>query len=186
MSFLRERYHRRIAIRFKKWIVSSFFIISSIYTSAQTEFPNEFIMHLRLHSGMITYKKPAADIFVGGLQLVPQVTLVEHRLRGGLVAGGFYANSDLHGLLGPTISLKLTEFKGGYFGSIGNVHLNLDHLWGTDEQRLAGAGINLDLLNKLVVSLMAHRDYRLNNWWIQSGIAFRLSKVKQPKETFPN
>ena len=186
MSFLRECYNRRMELLIKKGCLLNFLIITSIYTSAQTEFPNEFIMHLRLHSGMITYKKPAPDIFVGGLQLVPQVTLVEHTLRGGMVAGGFYANSDIHGLLGPTISLKLTEFKGGYFGSIANVHLNLDHLWGTDEQRLAGAGINLDLLNKLVVSLMAHRDYRLNHWWIQSGISFRLSKVKQPKETFPN
>ena len=186
MSFLRESLNQRLTNQFKQFLLSGLLLITSIYTSAQAEFPNEFIMHLRLHSGMITYKKPAPDIFVGGLQLVPQVTLVEHSLRGGLVAGGFYTNSDIYGLLGPTVSLKLTEFKGGYFGSIGNIHLNVDHLWGTGEQRLAGAGINLDLLNKLVISLMAHRDYRLNNWWIQSGIAFRLSKVKQPKEIFPN
>lgn len=186
MSFLRECYYQRSLLLLKRGSLLSLFFFSFIYSSAQTEFPKEFIMHLRLHSGMITYKKPAADIFVGGLQLVPQVTLVEHTLRGGLVAGGFYANSDVHGILGPTISLKLTEFKGGFFGSIGNVHINVDHLWGTDEQRLAGGGLNLDLLNKLVVSIMAHRDYRLNHWWVQSGIAFRLSKVKQPKETFPN
>ncbi len=186
MSFLCESYNQRFASLFKKGLLSGLIFLTCFYTSAQTEFPNEFIMHVRLHSGMITYKKPAADIFVGGLQLVPQATLIEHKLRGGLIADGFYTNKDIHGLLGPTISLKLTEFKGGFFGSLGNLHLNVDHLWGTDEQRLAGAGINLDLLNKLVVSLMAHRDYNLNHWWIQSGIAFRLSKVKQPKETFPN
>jgi len=66
------------------------------------------------------------------------------------------------------------------------LHINLDHLWGTDSQHLAGGGINLDLLNKLIVSLSAHRDYKLANWWIQTGIAFRISKTKQPKETFPN
>jgi hypothetical protein len=88
-------------------------------------------------------------------------------------------------MFGPTISYKIIEFKGGHFGSLGNLHISLDHLWGTDKQRLVGGGINLDLLNKLVVSLSAHRDYKLSNWWIQSGIAFRISKVKQPKETFP-
>lgn len=186
MSFA-PGYRKRLSqIHWKKNFFFLFFFVSFLNVSGQTEFPREFIMHARLHSGMITNKKPVPDIFVGGLQLVPQFTLVEHTLRGGLVAGGFYTNSDIHGLIGPTISLKLTEFKGGYFGSLGNLHLNVDHLWGTDDQHLAGAGINLDLLNKLVVSLMAHRDYRLNNWWIQSGIAFRISKVKQPKETFPN
>lgn len=97
-------------------------------SSAQTEFPKEFIAHLRLHSGMITRTSPAPDIFVGGLQAVPQFTLIEHKLRGGVVAGGFYAYHQINGLLGPTLSLKISEFQGGYFGSLGNIHLNLDHL----------------------------------------------------------
>ena len=111
---------------------------------------------------------------------------MEHKLRGGVIFGGFYSYSEINGLIGPTLSLKLTELQGGHFGSLGNLHLNVDHLWGTDKQRLAGAGINLDLLNKLVVSLTAHRDYKWDQWWIQTGIAFRISKVKKPKETFPN
>jgi len=161
----------------------SFFF--SIISFSQTEFPSEFIAHIRLHSGMITYNNNAPELFIGGLQVIPQFTLVPNKLRGGLVAGGFYAYNEINGLFGPTISYKITEFKGGHFGSLGNLHINLDHLWGTDKQHLAGGGINLDLLNKLVVSLSAHRDYKLNNWWIQSGIAFRISKTKQPKETFP-
>jgi len=162
------------------------FLFTCTVASAQTEFPKEFIAHIRLHSGMITNSGNTADIFVGGLQLVPQFTLIEHKLRGGVVIGAFYAYKEINGLFGPTISWNIKEFKGGHFGSLGNLHLNFDHLWGTDKQRLAGAGINLDLLNKLIVSLSAHRDYKLENWWIQSGIAFRISKVKQPKETFPN
>ena len=158
---------------------------TSTFSFSQTEFPPEFIAHLRLHSGMITYSNSDPELFVGGLQLIPQFTFVPHKLRGGLVAGAFYSDNNINGLFGPTISYKITEFKGGHFGSLGNLHINLDHLWGTDKQHLAGGGINLDLLNKLVVSLSAHRDYKLSNWWIQSGIAFRISKTKQPKETFP-
>ena len=167
-----------------KTFLLSVLCFSSIIATAQTEFPKEFIAHVRLHSGMIT--SPVADLFVGGLQIVPEYTLIEHKLRGGIIAGGFYSYKEINGLFGPTLSLKLTEFKGGHFGSLGNLHLNFDHLWGTDKQRLAGAGINLDLLNKLVVSLAAHRDYKWDQWWIQTGIAFRISKVKKPKETFPN
>ena len=144
---------------------------TSTFSFSQTEFPPEFIAHLRLHSGMITYSNSDPELFVGGLQLIPQFTFVPHKLRGGLVAGAFYSDNNINGLFGPTISYKITEFKGGHFGSLGNLHINLDHLWGTDKQHLAGGGINLDLLNKLVVSLSAHRDYKLSNWWIQSGIA---------------
>jgi hypothetical protein len=154
--------------------------------SAQTEFPKEFIAHLRLHSGMVSDPGTGSPLFLGGLQVIPQVTLVPGSLRGGLAAGAFYSAKHLEGSVGPTLSLLLKEFKGGFFGSLGNLHLNADHLWGTGGQRLAGGGLNLDLLNKLVVGLSAHRDYRLNNWWIQSGIAFKISKTPVPKETFPN
>jgi hypothetical protein len=160
--------------------------LNSFSALSQTEFPKEFIAHLRLHSGMITGAGNTPDIFVGGLQVIPQFTLVEHKVRGGIVAGAAYSYKKLSGMFGPTVSLNIKEFKGGHFGSLGNLHINADHLWGTNEQRLLGGGLNLDLLNKLIVSLSAHRDYHLNNWWIQSGIAFRISKVKQPKETFPN
>jgi hypothetical protein len=170
---------------FKAYTFLLCFICSCTVSIGQTEFPKEFIAHIRLHSGMITYPGNAPELFVGGLQLIPQVTLVPYKLRGGVVAGAFYSYNKINGAFGPTISYKITEFKGGHFGSLGNLHINLDHLWGTDKQHLAGGGINLDLLNKLVVSLSAHRDYKLSNWWIQSAIAFRISKVKQPKETFP-
>ncbi len=153
-------------------------------TAQQTEFPREFVTHIKLHSGMVT--TGGADLFLGGLQLIPEYTLIEHKLRGGIIAGAFYSYSEINGLFGPTLSLKLTDFQGGHFGTLGNLHLNFDHLWGTDKQRLVGAGFNLDLLNKLVVSLTGHRDYKWDQWWIQSGIAFRISKVKQPKESFPN
>ena len=66
--------------------------------------------------------------------------------------------------------------------------MNIDELrnaWNTYDEGL-DSKINLDLLNKLVVSLTAHRDYKWDQWWLQTGIAFRISKVKKPKETFPN
>ncbi len=158
----------------------------SVRAYSQTEFPKETIVHVRLHSGMVSNPQTGSPLFVGGLQVIPQVTLVPGRLRGGLSAGGFYSAKQVEGSFGPTVSLLLRSFKGGFFGTLGNVHLNADHLWGTGRQRLAGGGLNLDLLNKLVVGLSAHRDYRLNNWWVQSGIAIRISKAPVPKESFPN
>lgn len=165
-------------------LLFSFFC--SLRGYAQTEFPKEFILHLRLGSGTQTKFHAGQDLFALSAEVVPQFTLVTGKLRGGGIAGLYYAGHIMSGLFGPTVSWKIAEFKGGYFGSIGNAHLSFNHLWGTDYQRFVGGGVNLDLLNKLMVGVAAHRDYRRALWWVQSSIAFRLSKVKKPKETFPN
>jgi hypothetical protein len=164
--------------------VTILYSFSFIFCQAQdAEFPRgEFIMHMRLHNGMVTnFKGTAPDVYVGGLQIIPQYTLVQNKLRSGIIAGAFFTNKKINALIGPTISYKIKTFNAGIFGSGGNVHLSAEHLWGTQKQRLFGGGIHLDLANKLVISFMLHRDYNLNNWWLQNGIAFRISKVKQPK-----
>ncbi len=160
------------------------FICCSFYCKAQdAEFPkDEFIMHLRLQNGMVTnFKGTAPDVYTGGLQVIPQYTLVQNKLRGGIIAGAFFINKKWNAQFGPTISYKIKTLSAGVFGSGGNIHLSAEHLWGTQKQRLFGGGIHLDLANKLVLNFSLHRDYNLNNWWLQNGIAFRLSKVKQPK-----
>ena len=88
-------------------------LCSSIVVSAQDpEFPkNEFIMHVRLHNGMVTDFHSSPDLYVGGLQLVPQWTVVGNLLRVGAVVGGFYTNKKLQGLAGPTVSIKLKTFS---------------------------------------------------------------------------
>jgi hypothetical protein len=164
-------------------VIILFSVSFNLCYAQDAEFPKgEFIMHMRLHNGMVTnFKGTAPDVYVGGLQIIPQYTLVPNKLRGGIIAGAFFANKKFNALVGPTLSFKIKTLNAGIFGSGGNVHLSAEHLWGTQKQRLFGGGIHLDLGNKLIISFMLHRDYKLNNWWLQNGIAFRLSKVKQPK-----
>jgi hypothetical protein len=145
------------------------------------EFPkNEFIMHVKMHNGMVTSFKSSPDLYVGGLQLVPQFTVVANRLRLGVIADGYYTGKKLQAAAGPTLSLKLKTIELKKFGSGGNINLSLDHLWGTQQQRLFGGGVNIDLLNFIVAGITLHRDYHLNNWWVQGSFGFRISKVKQP------
>ena len=109
-----------------------------------------------------------------------QYTLVANLLRIGAVAGGMYYNKKLQGNAGALLALKLKTLNAGFFGSAGNIHVSVEHLWGTEKQKLLGGGLHLDLGNQVILSALAHRDYHLNSWWLQSGIAFRLNKVKQP------
>ena len=151
-----------------------------------TEFAKELIGHIKLSSGLITAPKPLPAIFQGSIQMIPQYTIIPFHLRGGVVAAVAYAARKVSGLFGPTISYKITELKGSYFGSIGNLHITAEHLWGTNQQRLVGGSVNLDLLNRIVIGLSAHRDYNLASWWLATSFALRISPTKKPIETFPH
>lgn len=174
---------RFICCRLFLLMIYCFFSIKG-FTQDDTEFPKGFVMHARLHNGMITNFHHGADLYVGGLQLIPQVTVLPGKLRMGIIAGGFYAGKTVDGQFGPTISVKLKTFNAGPFGSAANVHLTADHIWGTNKQKLAGGGIHVDLLNKLVLGITAHRDYEWNTWWLQTALGLRISKIKKTKEPF--
>ena len=166
----------------RKYCLAVLFILPSAFSFAQTdtEFPKGFILFAKLHNGMITDFTSRPDLYVGGLQLAPQYTVVPHLLRGGIIAGGFYANKKIQGEFGPSLSFKLKTIKanlqGAPVGSLGNINLRIDHLWGTGGQRLLGGGIIFDAGNLVNFGLTAHRNYGLNNWWIQSEVAIRISK----------
>lgn len=164
-------------------LIYCFFNVKSI-AQDDTEFPKGFIMYAKLHNGMITNFHQGTDLYVGGLQLIPEVTVIPHKLRAGVIAGAFYAGKKLEGQFGPTISVKLKTIEAGPFGSAANVHFTADHIWGTGEQKLAGGGIHVDLLNKLVLGLTAHRDYEFNTWWFQTALGLRISKIKKTREIF--
>jgi len=166
-----------------KTLFSLLFLVSfsfCSYAQTDTEFPKEFIMHAKLHNGMVTSFHRLPDLYVGGIQLVPQYTIITHKLRGGIIGDVYYTGKKVQAAIGPTISLKLETFKAGMFGSVGNLHLNIDHLWGTNKERLLGGGINADLGNKLIIALTAHRDYNGNTWWLQNSIGIRISKLPKP------
>jgi hypothetical protein len=148
-----------------------------------TEFPKGFIMHAKLHNGMVTDFKQGADLYVGGIQLVPQFTVVKNKMRAGIVAGAFYAGKIIEGQFGVNTSVKLKSINALVFGGAANINLSAEHLWGTGKQKLVGGGINVDVLNKIVLALTAHRDYEFNTWWLQTSLGIRVSKKKKLRST---
>lgn len=166
----------------QKYCFIVLFIGTATSSSAQkdAEFPKGFIMYAKLHNGMITDFTSNPDLYVGGLQLAPQYTVVEHSLRAGVIIGSFYANKKIQGEFGPSLSIKLKTFsgklQGARVGSLANINLLIDHLWGTGKQRLLGGGIILDAGNIITIGITAHRDYNLSNWWFQSEVGIRISK----------
>jgi hypothetical protein len=165
-------------------LIVCMFFMQENFAQKDTEYPKGFIMHAKLHNGMVTNFKSGADLYVGGIQLVPQFTVVENKMRAGVVAGAFYSGKALEGQFGVSTSVKLKTLKALVFGSAANVNLSAEHLWGTGKQKLIGGGINLELLNLLVLSLTTHRDYEYKTWWLQTSIGIRISKKKKMREPF--
>jgi hypothetical protein len=167
------------------WVILSLFFLSAQHCFAQkdTEFPTGFIMHAKLHNGMVTNFKAGADLYVGGIQLVPQFTVVKNKMRAGIVAGAFYAGKVFEGQFGVNASVKLKTINALVFGGAANINLSAEHLWGTGKQKLIGGGINVDVLNKIVLALTMHRDYEFKTWWLQTSLGIRVSKKKKLKST---
>ena len=171
-----------LSYHIKRYLITVLFISCVGFCQAQTdtEFPKGFIMYAKLHNGMITDFTSNPDLYVGGVQLAPQLTVVPHLLRAGAILGSFYADKKIQGEFGPSLSVKIKSFhsklEGAPVGSLANLNLIIDHLWGTCKQRLLGGGIMLDTGNVITFGITAHRDYMQNNWWFQSEIGIRISK----------
>lgn len=165
-----------------------FFTGIQSYAQGQSdpEFPKGFILYAKLHSGMVTNFTNYPDLYTGGIQLAPQVTVVPHLLRVGAIAGVFYTNKRLDGEFGPSVSIKLKTFnadlQGAQVGSLGNINLLINHLWGTGKQRLLGGGVILDMGNLITLGITCQRDYKLDTWWFQAEIGIRISKKKKNPE----
>lgn len=150
-----------------------------------TEFTKGWLLNLKLTNGAVTnFSSTAPDAYAGGLSLNPQVTVVPGLLRAGANLGAAYASKKMSGLFGPMVALKLTEFGTKNFGTLANMHLVAEANWGTNRQQMIGGGLGFEILSLAHIGITAQRDYKLNNWWLQSFIAIRLNKQKQDTDKY--
>lgn len=147
--------------------------------SAQ-EFPKGWTLYLDGSQGMVTQFRQGTDLYTGSLQLSPQVTVKPGLLKAGAVAALGYNNKKLVGLFGPTAALKVFQVNAGPLGSVANIQVQAEHLWGTGQQRLLGGGVYLEAGQLLLLGIKADRDYGLNAWWFQGSIGFNLLYKKRP------
>ncbi len=160
------------------------FICLTLAASAQNnddpEFTKGFVLLAKLNNGLSTgFKSNTPDMYLGGLSLNPQITVVENILRLGANAGFVYNNKKISGLFGPMAALKLKTFGTKYMGSYANLHLIAEANWGINKQKMAGGGFGVEVFKKLHLGITAQRDYSLNNWWFQTFTGIKLNKKKK-------
>jgi hypothetical protein len=173
-----------------KWLLClTTFAFSFLHTCAQTdpEFPKGWVMYLEAQQGMATTFNSSPDIYVFSLGLAPAATVIPGHLRLGGTANLLYTNKNISAAFGPRAAWKIKTFNIDPLGSLFNLQLQVEHLWGTDKQKLFGGGPVIEAGQILSFSLTAHRDYCLNYWWFRAGLGFNLlhKKRKSPTGTDP-
>lgn len=152
---------------------------SSLSAQAQEEFPKGWVFYLEAMQGTATNFHARPDVYLGNLQVSPQVTLIPNTLRLSAIGGTAFYNKRFYGTGGAGLNWKLSTVSFPPFGSLLNLQLQLQHLWGTGKQKLAGGGFKAEIGQILLLGVSAHRDYGLNQWWLQSGIGFNLLHKKK-------
>jgi hypothetical protein len=159
------------------------FLSLSCVAQDDPEMPKGWAFYIEGHHGLSTnFKGSSPDMFVAGLRTNPQVTIAPHHLRLGVTGELAFTNKKFYGLFGPTLNWKIKTLNVKNFGSILNLQVQAEHLWGTDKQRLAGAGLKAEVGQMIMLGFMIHRDYNLNYWWFQGGLGINLVKKKKDSE----
>ena len=168
-----------------KQFLTPVFVLLCFCLNAQTEFPKGWLLNAKLTNGAISnFHGSASDMYVGGLVLNPQVTVVPGVLRLGANAGAVYGGKEFSGMFGPMAALRIKTFGTENMGSFANLHLIAEANWGTNKQMMAGGGLGIEVFPFAQMGLTLQRDYNLNTWWLQSFIAIKLNKTKHKGDEF--
>lgn len=168
-----------------KALLILFLFILSTPSMGQTEFTKGWLLNVKLTNGAISnFKRTPPDMYVGGLALNPQITVAPGLLRVGINAGAIYADKKISGLLGPMAAINIKTIGTKNMGSLANMHLIAEANWGTDKQQMVGGGIGFEIFQLAHLGITAQRDYKQNNWWIQSFIAIKINRTKQKEDEF--
>jgi hypothetical protein len=157
-----------------------------LHAQADPEFrKDQWVLYLEGHQGLATNFTHAPDIYVGNIRMCPQITVVPSKLRIGVIAGGLLINKNIDGLIGASLTYKLSTLHLRTFGSLLNIQLQAEQLWATHHQQLAGLAIKTEIGQIAIFSISGHRDYYGNAWWWQTGVGYNIWGRRKAKVTDP-
>lgn len=117
-------------------------------------------------------------LYLAALQVVPQWTVVPERLRAGLVVGAFYPGTEVGGLAGGRLTLKVLNGPAFLLASSFHVNVQGEYLpvvrsadtW----RQWAGLGLGLEAGDLLSLNFRVHRDFRSPATYGQMAVGFNL------------
>lgn len=151
-------------------------VLGPVAAGAQ-DIPQGFDLLAELGQG---FSRPQGGptLYLATAQLVPQWTLVENRLRAGLVLGGLYPGTEVGGLAGGRLTLKV--LNGPPFMLAGSFHVTLQGEYlpvvrtGEVWRQWVRGGVGIETSNFLGLSFRVHRDFETPATYGQMAVAYNL------------
>lgn len=166
-----------------KWKITTICFVLLIMLTKQAgaqQFGKGFYLPFELGQGMVT-QNSTPEYYWGGVGFVPQYTLKEGLIRGGLTVGGYYSPSRIQGIGGPRLALKLFEGPKILTASAFNVHLTGECLWDTKGNLIPGGGIAIETGRLFGISATWHRNVDEQVSWFRLNLAINFFPKKIPE-----
>ena len=151
-------------------------VLGPVAAGAQ-DIPKGFDLLAELGQGF-SHPQGGPTLYLATAQLVPQWTVVPDRLRAGLVLGGLYPGTEVGGLAGGRLTLKV--LNGPPFMLAGSFHVTLQGEYlpvvraGDGWRQWVGGGVGVETSNFLGLSFRVHRDLRASATYGQMAVAYNL------------
>ncbi len=146
--------------------------LSGVGEGISQEIGRGFVLPVTFGQGFRSSSNMDAELYLATVRTQPSITLPGNKVRLGLTGLGTYANPGVDVVLGPAAALRLYT-KNTDFGTLFNVQLTAEALWGTSATKLWSGGFLVEL-NPVLFSFRFFREYEHRENWLEAGIGVNL------------
>ena len=164
-------------------LIILFFLPLAIIAQEDPEFPRGGVFYLSAQHGVKTGFDENPDLFVGGVGISGQITLIPSHLRGGFYGDLAFTNKRFTFLVGPKLAWKIKTFQVKPLGSVFNLQLQAEFLKGSFGEKLLGGSVGLEIFQLFMIQVMTHRDLENQDWWFRAGLGWNLLHKKRRSAT---
>ena len=136
------------------------------------------ILPVEIAQGFIK-SRGSSELYLLSLQFSPQWQKGrDGSFRAGFNLGALYYPSSVYAFVGPRVSYKIAHLPSLFKKTATTADLRIiaEMNFGSDRQKVIGAGLSLEILERCALALQANQDLEYKAFWLRAGIAIHLNK----------
>jgi hypothetical protein len=167
----------------RRTLISISIILSLELPLHSQEIPRGFVMPVELSQGFRVPEGATNQLYLAALRIEPMYAFLGNNMRGGVAASAEYTNPQLDWFIGPRLSYRLISNMGAV-GSLYNVQVCTEALWGTRDHKLWGLGLVVEG-DPIIFSVRGSHEYEFKEFWFEASIGVNLDVFLRKKNEDP-
>jgi hypothetical protein len=160
-------------------IVLSLFL-TKVYTQ---EIPRGFVLPVEVTQGFRSVPGMNNQFYIAALRIQPMHAVLDNNVRIGLTASLDYSNPTVDLLAGPRLSYRIMNNM-TLLGSIFNLQICGESLWGTREHKLWGLGGVLEG-GPVIITIRGNHEYEFKEFWFEASVGLNIDTFFKKKDEDP-